>query len=474
MSPLLLLATGIAVVVLGIVGLRLHAALALLLAAITVGALTPKLAVESYALDKGDSQEAAVKLSASPIGKRIASGFGSTCGKIGILIAMAAIIGKCLLDSGGADKIVRSSLKLVGEKQAPFAFLGSGFTLGMPVFFDTVFYLMLPLAKVFTARSGKNYLLLVLSIVAGGSMAHSLVPPTPGPLMVAGEFGVDVGQMMIGGLAVGLFAAGIGYIYASWANTRTPVPLRDTPDSTLAELEAQVNKQESELPPLWLSLLPILLPLFLIGGATTWKLVRPEDCWCQAYIQPLGEKNLAMVLGAVAAIILLVRQIGFDKERLSKTFNEALSGGGMVILITASGGAFGTILQQTGIGPWMKIHVDAAGLGMTGILLVAFGVTALIRFAQGSATVSMMTTAAILAGLADPATLGCSPLYLALAIGCGSKPLAWMNDSGFWVVCKMSGMSEGETLCTFSVLLTVMGIAGITATCILANLFPLT
>ncbi len=121
----------------------------------------------------------------------------------------------------------------------------------------------------------------------------------------------------------------------------------------------------------------------------------------------------------------------------------------------------------------MKGQVDAARMSTLGILLLAFGVTALIRFAQGSATVAMMTTAAILAGLADPSVLGCSPLYLALAIGCGSKPLAWMNDSGFWVVCKLSGLTEGETLRTFSVLLTIMGIAGIFATCILAKLLPL-
>ena len=473
MTPLLLLATGIAVVIAGIVLLRLHAALALLLAAITVGVLTPAQSIVSYATDQGQSEEAAQKLADTPIGKRIAHGFGVTCGKIGILVAMAAIIGKCLLDSGGADRIVRASLRLVGEKRAPIAFLGSGFTLGMPVFFDTVFYLMLPLAKVFTARTGKNYLLLILAIVAGGSMAHSLVPPTPGPLMVASELNVDIGQLMLGGLVVGLFAAGVGFLFASWVNRKAPVPLRDTPDSKLADLQAQVDKPDSALPPLWLSILPILLPILLIGGATTANLLIQEPCPCKDFLNILGEKNLALIIAAMVALLLLVRQFGFDKERLSKTFQDALSGGGVVILITASGGAFGAILQQTSIGPWMKGQVDAAGMSTLGILLLAFGVTALIRFAQGSATVSMMTTAAILAGLADPAVLGCSPLYLALAIGCGSKPLAWMNDSGFWVVCKLSGLTEGQTLRTFSVLLTVMGLAGMLATCVLAKLLPL-
>ena len=478
MEPLALLAIGITVVIAGILFLRLHAALALLLAAITVGVLTPAESIESYATDKGQSEKAAHALAETPIGARIAHGFGVTCGKIGILIAMAASIGKCLLDSGGADRIVRSALKLVGEKRAPFAFLGSGFTLGMPVFFDTVFYLMLPLAKGFTARTGKNYLLLVLAIVAGGSMAHSLVPPTPGPLQVASELNVDIGQLMLGGLVVGIFAALVGFAYASWANRKWPVPLRDTPDSKLIDLQTQAEKADSELPPLWLSLLPILMPILLISGATTTKLlvankILEDGSPTRLFFQTFGEKNLALVIAAVLALILLVRQIGFNKDKLAKTFQDALSGGGVVILITASGGAFGAILQQTGIGPWMKGQVDAAGMSTIGILLLAFGVTALIRFAQGSATVSMMTTAAILAGLASPEILGCSPLYLALAIGCGSKPLAWMNDSGFWVVCKLSGLTEGETLRTFSVLLTIMGLAGIVATCVLAKLLPL-
>ena len=337
MTPLLLLATGIAVVIGGIVILRLHAALALLLAAITVGVFTPAESVISYAKDTGKTEEAAQKLAEIPIGKRIANGFGATCGKIGILIAMAAIIGKCLLDSGGADRIVRSTLRLVGEKRAPIAFLGSGFTLGMPVFFDTVFYLMLPLAKVFTARSGGNYLLLVLAIVAGGSMAHSLVPPTPGPLVVAEAFNVEIGQMMLGGLAVGIFATGSGFIFAKWINRKNPVPLRDTPDSNLADLKIKLKS------------LILSYPFVVIYPTNLFT--NPPHRWCNhgqpsylralplqgPYINILGEKNLALVIAAIAAVLLLIYQFGFDKERLAKTFQDALSGGGVVILITASG-----------------------------------------------------------------------------------------------------------------------------------------
>lgn len=173
--------------------MRLHAFIALLLAALTVALLTPQHALRKYAdeqVAKGDwSEKSAAKFVKSSAPNRVAEGFGSTCAGIGILIAMASIIGKCLLDSGAADKIVRSTLRLVGEPRAPAAFIASGFLLGIPVFFDTVFYLMMPLGKAMRLRTGGNYLLFILTIVAGGTMAHSLVPPTPGPLLVADRSG---------------------------------------------------------------------------------------------------------------------------------------------------------------------------------------------------------------------------------------------------------------------------------------------
>ncbi|MDA2927946.1 GntP family permease, partial [Acidobacteria bacterium AH-259-G07] len=154
------------VVVGGVLLLRLHAFLALLLGALVVSVLTPPGAIEQFALEKGISAIAAKQLSEATIGERVAQGFGRTCGQIGIIIAMASIIGTCLLKSGSADRIVRSTLNLLGEHRAPFAFLGSGFLLGIPVFFDTVFYLMIPLGKAMRMRTGKNYLLYVLTIVA--------------------------------------------------------------------------------------------------------------------------------------------------------------------------------------------------------------------------------------------------------------------------------------------------------------------
>ena len=221
----------------------MHAFLALALAAFVVGSLTPTSYLERhFTEEKGESHQRAKVLAEESIGKRLADGFGRTCGKVGILIAMAAIIGTCLMESGAAMRIVRSSLSVFGEKRAPEAMAGSSFLLGIPVFFDTLFYLMVPLAKALALQTKKNYLLYVLAIVAGGAMTHSLVPPTPGPLLVAGELEVDLGRMIVGGLIVGSFGmagaclradgttANTQWRFVRWMN-RTPVSFRKLPKS---------------------------------------------------------------------------------------------------------------------------------------------------------------------------------------------------------------------------------------------------
>ncbi|MGV3757238.1 MAG: GntP family permease, partial [Verrucomicrobiota bacterium] len=349
----------------------------------------------------------------------------------------------------------------------------------IPVFFDTVFYLLIPLGKALASRTGRNYALYVMTIVCGTTMAHSLVPPTPGPLFVANALNIQMGTMMIGGIILGLFTAGSGLIYAYWANRKWPMPVRETSGESLKDMEKMTQRPESELPGFWLALMPILLPVVLIGseGFIT-------DAWGKAaagtlaswqsgllwFFQKFGDKNIAISLAAGIALLTVVSQKRQSKKELGAAMQGALESGGLIILITAAGGAFGGVLQHTGVGERIR---DLAATYQIGILPLAFFVTALIRTAQGSATVAMITTIGMLQSMAAPETLGFHPVYLALAIGCGSKPFAWMNDSGFWVVCKMSGMTEGETLRNFSVLLTIMALVGLVLVMIAAKLFPM-
>ena len=478
-DPLFTLAIGIVIVVGGIIGLRLHAFLALLFGAFAVAICTPEASIVLYGAAKGMGPEAAQALAETKVGLRIAEEFGRTCGKIGILIAMASIIGKCMLESGGAEKIVRSTLKISGVKNAPLTFLGSSFFIGIPVFFDTVFYLMVPLAKAMAMKIGKNYLLLILAIAAGGVMAHSLVPPTPGPLFLVIEMDIPIGLMMIAGTLVGLVTIVAGYLYAAWANKKWPIPLRDSIEAPLKDIKSLSSQEGHQLPPIWLALSPILIPVVLISTKAVLDTFVNIDISSSSFdlasvffsfIGFFGEKNIALVCGALAALITLVLQKKGDKEALSSSVQAALMSAGVIILITSAGGAFGGMLQQTNISA--RIGELTQDYQMA-LIPLAFLITAVIRTAQGSATVAMITASGILSGMATSMQLEYHILYIGLAIACGSKLIPWMNDSGFWIVCKMSNMTEKEALKTFSPMLTIMGITGLIVIVIAAKILPL-
>ena len=456
MPPIALLLIGMAVVLGGVLWLRLHAFLALILAALAISALTPELALKEFGGEE---------FAASNPASRVAAEFGEGCRKVGILIAMAAIIGKCLLESGAAQRIVNTILAIFGVARAQLAFLFSGFLLAIPVFFDTVFYLLIPIGKAMRRKTGKNYLLYILTIVAGGTMAHSLVPPTPGPLFVAAEMGVDLGTMMLAGLVVGGFAVAFGYGFATWANRRWEIPLRED-----AEGDAKAPPADAPMPSAVLAFAPVLLPVILIGLATISKSMDNPPSWLTA-ISPLGDKNLALTISAGIALLVLAKMKRGQRDALSDATKSAIGSGATIIMITAAGAAFGGVLRQTGIaGTIAELGGAQAGL-MT--LPIAFLITVLVRTAQGSATVAMITAAPIAKAFLDAGDLGFHPVYLALAIGCGSKPIPWMNDSGFWVITRMTGMKESETLRIVTPMMSLMGLVGLIATMLGAWLLPM-
>ena len=471
MDPLIIILIGSTVVLFCIIVLKLHAAISLLLAALFTGLLTTPDLIINYATHSGMSPEEASALANISLGKRVAIAFGNTSGKIGILIALASIIGTALMRSGGAERIVRGLLGLFGKKNTSLALLSGSFTLAIPVFFDTVFYLMIPLVKSLGIRNPPKFGLYLMTVMAGGVMAHSLVPPTPGPLFVAEEMGIDMGAMILGGIAVGIITVLGGYAYSFWANRKWELPMRDTPDISIDDLKQFSEKEQEELPWVWISLLPVILPILLITGNTISNMVASENessTTVQNLFAVLGDPNIALTISAAIAIYLLWSRIK-DIKQFQKFIYESLTSAGIIILITSSGGAFGQMLQQTGIG--IRIEALAANYQMA-LLPMAFLVTAVVRTAQGSATVAMVTTIGIMSGLTGNG-LSFHPVYLALAIGCGSKIFAWMNDSAFWIITKMSGMEVKETIRHFSILLTVMSIIGLIAIMLFSKILPL-
>ena len=471
MSPFLLLVIGLIVVLGGILLLRLHPILALLLGALIVGFLTPPSLLQEYAVSKKLSPQQVDALLDQSLGERVAIAFGNTCAKIGLLIVLASIVGKCLLDSGAAERIVRSMLSVFGEKKAPVSFMASSFLLGIPIFFDTVFYLMVPLARAMGIRSEKSYALYIMAIIAGGTMAHSLVPPTPGPLFAAGALGVSIGLMIIMGTIIGLMCSSAGIIYGFWLNKRQFVPLRSTAETSVEELKTWLGKDTAQLPGFFLSNLPIALPVVLIAGNTiTESIPMPVPDAIKSFFKLTGDPTIALFIATIIALFLLARQTSFRLKELKKPIEEAVYSAGTIILITATGGSFGEMLQQTSIGNWLA---DVSPDYKLAALPLAFVITAVIRTAQGSATVSIITAVGMLTVFNTPGALSFHPVYLAIVIGCGSKLFPWMNDSGFWIICKMSGFTEGETIKNFSFLLTIMGLVGLVVTMAFAKLLPL-
>jgi len=451
LPPLAILAVATIVVVLLIVRLRLNAFLALLVATVLVGLLSPKV----------------------PLGEvmpETARQFGAMVGRIGIALAMAAIVGHCLTASGAADRIVRRFVAWLGEGRASLSLMASGYVLSVPVFFDTVFYLLVPLARAMSMRlGGRQYVLLVLAISAGGSATHVFVPPTPGPLAMAATLDVDVGLVILVGLLVALPASLCGWLYAVWIDRRLAIPIRSAPGESLERLGETAARPESELPGLGASLLPILLPVGLIAAGTVARSLGGEDGPAPVLVF-LANPNLALLLGAAAALWVLARQRRLTLTELSGSLDTAISSAGVIILITAAGGAFGGMLVRAGVGEALRRLSEGAGLAP---LVLGFLLAALFKTAQGSGTVAMITVSAILKPLVDVGPLPHHVVYLVMAVGAGSLVGQWMNDSGFWVFRTMTGLTEVETLETKSVMMAVLGFSAMAITLLASWLLPL-
>jgi len=466
MSPLLLLLVGIVIVVGGILGLRLHAFLALVLGAFAVALLTPDTALQHYAsaqVTKGEwSPKAAIKFPAKTAAARVADQFGATCGKFGLLIAMASVLGEAMLLSGGAEAIAAALLRLMGAARAHWAFFITSFFLTIPVFFETTFYLLSPLTKAVARQTKRNYLLLVMCTVAGGTITHSLVPPTPGPTLVADVLGVPIGLMMGMGCLIGFGAALFGSAFAHWSNRHHTL---EVPAEDAAIVESATHQS---LPPLALALIPVTLPIFLIAFSAWLNSPKPALGIIAAIVRTLGEKEMALTIGACLALVMLAWKR--DRATATKAVGHALTGGAIVLLIICAGGAFGGVLQQTGIAE--MVGTALAGT-QTFALPALFLITTLVRTAQGSATVAMITAAPIAKAFIDGGQTHFNPVYFALAIGCGSKPFAWMNDGGFWIITRLSGLREEQTLRTVSPMMALQGVAGLVLTMIAAWLWPM-
>ncbi|MFM2143512.1 MAG: Gnt-II system L-idonate transporter, partial [Verrucomicrobiota bacterium] len=408
--PFVVLAISVAFIIVGISKLRLHAFVALVLAALLAGLLTNK---DSWDIVQKDGSK---KTLTSMVGvvEMVSKGLGDTARDIAISIALAAIIGMCLMESGGADKVVRRFLAFFGEKRAGWALLWSTFILSAPIFFDTMFMLMAPLAMALRMRTGKDYTLYLMAVCCGGTVTHSMTVPHPGPVAVVEDLHLNVGESLLGGLLIGAITCVFGFMVSQWLNRKTDVPLRGSGTVNLEDLQGVSAKPESELPSFFWSITPVLLPIFLISLTTVFELAHSGAAknigWgvamvnalggeqgfnaVRAWVDFIGHKNIALFIGAAISLFVLAKQRGFGLKKLEELVGPPLETAGMIILITSAGGAFGAALHSAGVGDAVK--AVAQGYSMN-LIFLGWLTAAVVRVAQGSATVAMLTTSSIMA-----------------------------------------------------------------------------
>jgi GntP family gluconate:H+ symporter len=380
-------------------------------------------------------------------------GFGGILGHIAVIIGLGTVLGALLERSGGADVLSRRLLRLFGPKGTPVAMGLVGLIFGIPVFFDIGIFVLAPLVYVAAKRGGKSLVLYALPVLAGLSMTHAFLPPHPGPTSVAGLLHVDMGWLIIIGLACGLPAFAVaGILWPLYIAPRVPVSV---PDEFVAAEDVQDAKPE---PSLALVMSVILLPLVLILGATFGTLILDPDRDLLSVLTFLGNPAVALLIAVLLAYYLLGVRRGMTNAEFSELSSNSLKPVGMILLVVGAGAFFGAVISATGVGAALAKSLSSAGLP---VLLLAYVISCGLRIAQGSATVAIVTTGGIVGPLLTADSYSQAHLALiAAAICAGSIILSHVNDGGFWIVAKYFNMTVKETLLTWSVLETVLSLTG--------------
>lgn len=404
----------------------------------------------------------------------ITKGFGSTLGSIGIVIGLGVMMGRVLEVSGAAEQIAYSFIKWLGKKREEWALAITGYIVSIPIFVDSAFVILYPLAKALAKKGKRNLLTLGVALAGGLVVTHSAVPPTPGPLGVAAIFGVDIGAMMLAGMVLAVPCV-IGIVfYAKWLAIKYPEfqPVDETAKTEdLKEIhqryiEEKVNKP---LPGLFLSLMPIIVPIALIFiKAINGLLLSTKTFFGQEnnlYFQTfdfLGAPVIALAISVLLAVYTLMPKV--SKHEVMERLEEGLQAAGIILLVTGAGGALGAVLRESGTGTILAQHI--ANLPLTPVL-IPFIIATLVRLIQGSGTVAMITAASISAPIIGQIP-GINMLVAAQAATMGSLFFSYFNDSLFWVVNRMIGINDvKQQMIVWSMPTTIAWIIGLCGVIIL-------
>jgi GntP family gluconate:H+ symporter len=446
---LTLAAVSIAVLLVLIIKLKLEPFIAL----IVVGLLTALAAGLPVGTIVGSAQKSADSL--------LEKGFGSILGHITAIIGLGTILGSILERSGGAKVLTGALLRSFGEKRAPLAMGLAGFIFGIPVFFDIGIFVLAPLVYVAARQGGRSLVLYAMPLLAGLSITHAFLPPHPGPVAAAGLLHVELGWIILMGLACGVPAFLIGgVLYATWIGKRINVGVPE--DMVFAEEEGE---QEENPPSLALVGSIIAVPLVLILAGTFGSIWLPKGSTLSGVAAFIGTPAVALTVAVLLASWLLGLRRGLTGKDLNELAAKSLRPVAMILLVVGAGAFFGGVLSATGIGKAVADSLHDAGLP---VIIAAYVISCGMRIAQGSATVAIVTTSTILGPAV--AQLGYSQIQLALlvmAISAGSIIASHVNDGGFWIVQRYFNITVPQTIKSWTALETVLSVSGFAVSALL-------
>lgn len=378
------------------------------------------------------------------------AGVGKTLGHIALVVALGTMLGKMMAESGGAEQIARTLIRWFGEKNVHWAMVFVAFLVGLPIFFEVGFVLLIPIAFNVARRTGTSMLLVGLPMVAGLSVVHGLVPPHPAAMIAVGEYQANVGRTIFYALVVGIPTAIIaGPIFAKWIAPRIQLP-------AVNPLEHEfINEEKArDLPGFGITLATIMLPvvLMLLGGWAN-QIAAPGTS-LNAFLTFIGNSVVALLIATLVSFYTLGLARGFNRDSILKFSHECLAPTAGITLLVGAGGGLNRILVEAGIAK--EIVTVSAGMELTP-LAMGWLVAALMRIATGSATVAMSTAAGIVAPIAMAANYP-HPELLVIATGAGSLILSHVNDGGFWLIKEYFNMTVTQTLKTWTVLETIISL----------------
>lgn len=395
----------------------------------------------------------------------ITQGFGSTLGSIGIVIGLGVMMGRILEVSGAAEKIAYTFIRWLGKRREEWALAWTGYLVSIPIFADSAFVILYPVSKALAKKGNRSIVTLGVSLAGGLVATHTLVPPTPGPLGAAGIYGVDIGAMMVMGLLLAIPCT-IGVVmYTHWTEKKYPhVPESETGDeiNTAADDNAVKEKLGRSLPGLRLSLVPIIVPILLIFIKALINIIPaiagasgPIVSTIVSILDFTGSPVIALSISTLLAVYLLVPYL--NREETAGRLEEGLQSAGIILMVTGAGGALGVVVRESGAGALVAEQITRLPLSP---IMIPFVIATLIRLIQGSATVSCITTASICAPILSEIP-DVNMLFAAQATASGAFFFSYFNDSLFWVVNRMMGITDvKKQLMIWSVSTTILWTIG--------------